>query len=156
MTNAAIVLLLLGTIPRAGNEISALAQSNTTSQKSGPSEKASRTPAQLKIDSRLLEEISRRQGKATRTALPPDGTLLKIDQDGRALVDIRAEVTPALGKTLTALEGTIVSTSTEYRSIIVWLPLLKLEEVAGDPAVHSIRPAPEAIRPEPTCPAPIR
>jgi hypothetical protein len=164
MSHATIVLILIAavTLPRAPH-ISALRMNGmrtrqlaatATSQTTAPSEKASRTPAQQKIDSRLLDEIDRRQGKPTRNTLPPDQTLLKIDLDGRALVDIRAEVTPALRETLIALKGTIVTTSTEYRSIVAWLPLLKLEEVASDPAVHSIRPAPQAIHAEPPTPVP--
>jgi hypothetical protein len=156
MTHSALVLYILGTILQGGRQVSILAQSSATPRESAPSEKASRTPAQQKIDSGLLDEISRRQGSVTRNTLPSEQRRLKIDQDGRTLVDIRAEVTPALLKTLAALKGTTVSTSSEYRSIIVWLPLLKLEEVAHDPAVHSIMPAPEAVRPGPIRPAPVR
>jgi hypothetical protein len=156
MTNAPLVLYLLGTILQGDRQVSIPAQSSATPQQSAPSEKASRTPAQQKIDSGLLDEISRHQDTAIRNTPPSEQRRLKIDPDGRALVDIRAEVTPALLNTLAALKGTTVSTSIEYRSIIVWLPLLKLEEVAKDPAVHSIMPAPEAIRPGPIRPAPVR
>src|SRR5580692_6843296 len=100
MRNATIVpFLLAAAIFRGDRHVGALA-ANVTAQTSAPSDKASRTPAQQKIDSRLLDEIDRRQGNPARNALPPDQTLLKIDLDGRALVDIRAEVTPALLKTL--------------------------------------------------------
>jgi hypothetical protein len=154
MPNATIVPFLLAAVLLRGDpQVNAVA-ADATLQTAAPTEKASRTPAQQKIDSRLLDEIYRRQGKPARNALSPNQTLLRVDLDGRALVDIRAEVTPALRKTLTGLKGTIVSTSTEYRSIIAWLPLLKLEEIAADPAVHSIMPAPEPIRPEPPAPRP--
>jgi hypothetical protein len=154
MPNATIVAFLLAAgLIWGDRQVNAMAV-DATPQTAAPSEKASRTPAQQKIDSRLLDEVYRRQGKPARSALSPGQTLLKVDLDGRALVDIRAEVTPALRKSVTALKGTIVSTSTEYRSIIAWLPLLKLEEVAADPAVHSIMPAPEPIRPEPLAPRP--
>jgi hypothetical protein len=149
MSSATIILFLLGTAILRGDQAGTLA---ATRQTAAPSAKSSRTPAQRKIDSRLLDEIYRHQGKPGGNALPPGQTLLKIDLDGRALVDLRAEVTPALRKALVALKGTIVSTSTEYRSIVAWLPLLKLEEVAADPAVHAIMPAPEAIHAEPSVP----
>ena len=73
--------------------------------------------------------------------MPPDPTGVKLDQKGRALVDVRAEVTPALQKKVRTLGGTIESTSSEYRSIIAWVPLNRLERLAADPAVHAIEPA---------------
>jgi hypothetical protein len=109
-----------------------------------PSEKNSRTPAQRKIDSTLLFEIYRKQGKAAEKHVPPGKTGVRIDSKSRALVDVRAEVTPALQKKVRELGGTIDSTSAEYRSIVAWVPLLKLEQLARDPAVISIIPKPEA------------
>ena len=59
-------------------------------------------------------------------------------------MDVRAEVTPALEKKVRSLGGTIQSTSIEYRSILAWIPLKKLERLAGDRAVRAIVPAAEA------------
>jgi hypothetical protein len=109
-----------------------------------PSEKESRTPAQRKIDSQLLYELYRLRGEAKRKGVPPDPTGVRIDGKKRALVDVRAEVTPKLEKKVRSLGGTIQSTSREYRSIIAWIPLKKLERLAEDPAVHAIGPAAEA------------
>lgn len=67
-----------------------------------------------------------------------------MDAQGRAKVDVRAAVTPGLEKKVTTLGGTIISTSVEYRSIVAWFPLLRLEELADDTAVLSIEAAPEA------------
>jgi hypothetical protein len=111
---------------------------------SGVDEKTSRTPAQQKINSQLLYEIYRRRGEAARRGVPPDPTGVRMDSKGRALVDIRAEVTPALQKTVTRAGGTIVSTSREYRSILAWIDVLKLEQIAADPTVRAIEPAAEA------------
>jgi hypothetical protein len=108
-------------------------------------EKVSRTPAQRKIDSQLLSEIYRRRGQAAGKHVPPGETGVKVDPRGRVRVDVRAEVTEALLKTVQRLGGTIQSTSVEHRSILAWVPLLKLEQLAGDPAVSSIQPAAEAI-----------
>ena len=110
-----------------------------------PPEKVSRTPAQRKIDSQLLSEIYRRRGQAAQKQVPPGETGVKVDARGRARVDLRADVTPALLKKVQRLGGTIQSTSVELRSILAWVPLLKLEQLAGDPAVSSIQPAAEAI-----------
>jgi hypothetical protein len=108
------------------------------------SEKESRTPAQRKLDSHLLFEIYRRRGEADRKHVPPGPTGVKIDEKGRAYVDVRADVTPKLQKQIESLGGTVVSTSVEYRSIVGWIPLLKLESLAEDPVVHSIQPPAQA------------
>jgi len=108
-----------------------------------PAEKESRTPAQQKIDSQLLYEIYRLQGTARQKHVPAGQTGVQIDQSGRALVDLRADLTPALEKAVRSSGATIVSTSREYHSIIAWFPLLKLERIARNAAVRSIAPAPE-------------
>jgi hypothetical protein len=109
-----------------------------------PSEKESRTPAQRKINSQLLYELYRLRGEAKLKQVPPGDTGVKIDGKQRALVDVRAEVTPTLQKKVLKLGGTIQSTSLQYRSIIAWIPLRKLERLAEDPAVRAIEPAAEA------------
>jgi hypothetical protein len=107
------------------------------------SEKASRTPAQQKINSQLLYEIYRRRGEADRKGVPPEPTGVRIDALGRALVDIRAEPTAALQKKIGREGGVVVATSARDRSIVARVPLLKLETLASDPAVHFIEPAAE-------------
>jgi hypothetical protein len=107
-------------------------------------EKESRTPAQRKIASQVLDEIYRRQGKAAGKHIPGK-TIVKIDTRGRALIDVRAEVTPALLTQLASFESEIVSTSVEYHSIVAWVPLLKIETLAADSAVRAIAAAPQAI-----------
>src|SRR5947207_15257786 len=74
-----------------------------TEQTAALSEKETRTPAQRKINSQLLYEIYRRRGEASRKGVPPGPTGVDIDARGRALVDVRAEVTPALQKTIQTL-----------------------------------------------------
>jgi hypothetical protein len=97
--------------------------------------------AALKIDSQLLVEIHRLRGQPA----PPDKTGVRLDADKRALIDVRAVVTPELQKTVVAAGGTIVSTSVKDHSILAWVPLLKIEQIAGDPAVRAIVPAAQAI-----------
>ena len=114
-------------------------------QRPASSEKESRTPAQQKINSQLLYEVYRSRGEAKQKNVPPDPTGVKLDAKGRALVDVRAEVTPALQKQVLALGGTIESSSAQYRSIIAWVPLNRLERLAADPAVRAIEPAAPAF-----------
>jgi len=116
-------------------------------QRAPRSEKDSRTPAQRKINAQLLYELYRLRAEAKRKQVPPDPTGVRIDGKHRALVDVRAEVTPALEQNVRRLGGTIESVSREYRSIIAWIPLKQLERLAGDPAVRAIEPKAEpAIR----------
>ena len=116
------------------------AQGNPAAQ----AEKQTRTAAQQKIDSQLLYEIYRKRGQAAGKNVPPDATRVDVDKNDRALVDIRAAVTPALLAKVKKSGATIVSSSTQYHSIIARVPLLHLERLAGDPAVRAISPAAEA------------
>jgi len=97
--------------------------------------------AVLKIDSQLLAEIHRAEGRPA----PPVRTNVRIDDHGRALVDVRAVVTPALEQTVTRAGGTIVSTSERDHSILAWVPLGRIEALAGDSAIRAIVPAAQAI-----------
>lgn len=108
------------------------------------SEKEARTPAQRKINSQLLYEIYRRRGDADRKGVPPGPTGVDVDGRGRVLVDVRADVTPALQKLIKAIGGVIMSSSAEHRSVIARIPLLSLERLAGNAAVRFIEPAAKA------------
>jgi hypothetical protein len=105
--------------------------------------KGSQTVAQRKIDSRLLREVDRARRGAEKQSEPASG--VAIDGKGRALVEIRCDVTPAIQKKLHTLNATVVSSLSDYRSILAWVPLTKLEELAGDDKVYAIQPAPEAM-----------
>lgn len=107
-------------------------------------EKEKRTPAQQKINSQLLYEIYRARGDAERLGVPPAPTGVKIDAQGRALVDIRVDPAPAFLRKVRAAGGAVLSTSVSGHSVIARVPLLKLESLAADPAVHAIEPAAEA------------
>lgn len=107
--------------------------------------KGSLTPAQTKLDTHLLTEIFRKQGTAEKRGLPPGPTGVKVDKDDRAYVDIRAEVTPALIKKVEDAGSKVISTSERYRSIVAWVPVLRLEALAADSAIYSIIPTPEPV-----------
>ncbi len=117
---------------------SGAAPTKTTTQRR---EKEFRTPAQRKINSNLLYEIYRIRGEAEKKQVPPEVTAVETDQKGRALVDIRTDVTPSIQQKIRSVQGTIVSTSPQYRSVIAWVPLLKLEELAAIMAVSAIEPS---------------
>src|SRR4026209_868293 len=140
-----VVVLLMVAVCLSGCHQALTAAPVTSVQRPTPSEKESRTPAQQKINSQLLYELYRLRGAAKQKNVPPDPTGVKLDQKGRALIDVRAEVTPALQKKVQTLGVTIQSTSSDSRSIIAWVPLTSLERLAADPAVHAIEPAAQAF-----------
>jgi hypothetical protein len=111
-------------------------------------DKSTLTAAQRKLDSRLLREVERRRADSEverrRADAAPAGPLaeagVKVDKKNRALVDVRATVTASLKDQIDGLGGTIVSSSVDYHSIVAWVPLAKLEQLAEDPAVRAIVP----------------
>jgi hypothetical protein len=107
------------------------------------SEKETRTAAQQKIDSQILQEIYRKRGQKEKL-VSPEPTLVRIDARGRALVDIRARVTTDFVNRVKKRGGVIVSTDVKYDSIIARVPLLEIERLASDSAVRTIVPAAEA------------
>lgn len=109
-------------------------------------EKESRTPAQRKINSQVLYEIYRARGQTKQKNVPAERTGVKVDRKGRALVDVRADVTPELQKQIRSVGGIVESVSREYRSIVAWIPLLKLERFAGDARVRAIEIPPGIVK----------
>ncbi len=100
-----------------------------------------RTVAQQKINARVLSAIYHRRGDAKGRTVAAGASAIQVDRHGRALVDVRAQVEPALEKKIKALGGLVVSTSRTYDSIVSWVPLQTLERLAADPSVRAIEPA---------------
>ena len=106
--------------------------------------KAARTPAQRKISSDLLA-----QAASGAAAPPPAARPLPADAAPgavappapRVLVDIRADVTPAVLARIRDLGGAVVNSVPRYRAIRARLPLAGLEPLAGLAAVQWIRTA---------------
>jgi hypothetical protein len=110
-----------------------------------PRDKMTLTPAQQKLGSPLLTAIQRARQAETATTTSFQDLLVRIDDQQRALVDVRAAVTPEMKRRLVRLGSTIVTTSSEADSLIAWVPLLKLEQLAELALVRAIQPAAEAM-----------
>ena len=95
------------------------------------SEKARRTAVQRKIGSRLLKAVQSAGGRPS--ARDP------------VLVDIRADVTPAVLEHIRSLDGAVVNQVPQYRAIRARLPLASLDDLAGLAAVQWIRCADLAV-----------
>ena len=140
LARAAITALMMATCELAVG----VAVSSRQPPAASRSEKEARTPAQQKIDSQILQEIYRKRGQAADKQVPDGPTLVRIDDKGRALVDIRVKVSPDTLNLVKRRGGTVVSTSPQYDSIIARVPLLQIERLASDPAVRAIVPSAEA------------
>ena len=104
-------------------------------------EKASRTPAQTKIDSELL--FAR---KLDRNEPIADGVqVLRVDLDrdqaGRVLVDIQADVSERLLTEIRQRGGNIVNSFAQYRAIRAGVPLEAIEDLAARADVTFVGPA---------------
>jgi hypothetical protein len=108
-------------------------------------EKATRTPAQQKIDSQLLYALYRERGEAEAKGAPAGELRVVFDEKGRAIVSIRARVTRKLLAKIRSLGGKVVSSSEKYNDITAHLRLGKLEELAALKDVRAIMPAEEAM-----------
>jgi hypothetical protein len=106
-------------------------------------EKASRTPAQKKIDSQLLYALKQKRGD-TR-GVPTERIIIEVDQKGRALVDITAKVSPQITSQIRKLGGTVISEEPRYHTIRARLALEKLEALAALKDISFIAPAAQAM-----------
>jgi hypothetical protein len=108
-------------------------------------EKGARSPAERKIGSHLLYTARMRRGLAAAPGVPLLRSDVDVDADGRALVDMRAEVTGDLLAEIGALGGAVLGSHPELRSVRARLPLAALETIAQRSDVDSLRSADRAF-----------
>ncbi len=106
--------------------------------------KAGRTPAQQKIDSNLLLEGDRRQGLADVDALATINSGVNVDADGTVLVDIDAQMTPALLVAIAAAGGVVDSSYAQYDAVRARMPIGQIEAIAARAEVRFLGPAAQA------------
>ena len=115
-----------------------------------------RTPTQQKLNSQLLDDRRTPLHKPTAAGTSrlqitdPDVNNEREGTDGeandeRVMVDIRADVTPAVLKRIRDLGGTVSSSVPKYEAIRALLPLRAVEMLAALDAIRTIRPADEAV-----------
>lgn len=101
-------------------------------------EKASRTPAQKKIESGILYAFKMQNEQGFAVKLPSFQTGVKADTRGKIKVDIEANVSSQLLSDLKALGAEIIFSSERFRSIVANIPLNKVEQIAGLKAILHI------------------
>jgi len=122
-----------GISQNAKNEIAALLR-----------EKAGRTPAQQKMDSQLVHALKKNRGEAFAPGAPNVQVDVKIETDGRVLVDMDANVTPELLALIQAGGGQVINSFEQYRAIRALVTLTQLETLAGSTNVSYIHRARQA------------
>lgn len=106
--------------------------------------KANRTPVEQKIDSNLLLEGDRRQGRAILGALVTVNSGVNVDAGGTVLVDIDTQVTPAVLTAIEAVGGIVVNSHAQYNAVRVRMPIGQVEAIAARSEFRFIGPAAEA------------
>ncbi|HAJ58224.1 MAG TPA: hypothetical protein DCP31_02245 [Cyanobacteria bacterium UBA8543] len=118
--------------PRVWRQIQALEQ-----------EKRSRTPAQQKINSRLLYAIRARRRESFTRQVPYLRTSVKLNPQGEARIDIktaRGQVTAQLIQKVQTAGAKILFALSEYDAIQVLVTLDKVEYIAAFPEVSWLQP----------------
>jgi len=132
------------------NAIVALPESAQAQMKALIEEKNARTPAQKKIASQLLyakagtfnaRQKAGRQKGGDDEAPAARNRLLRFDDQGRVLVDVRGDLGGGLVREIENLNGTVVTTSAAYNSARAWMPMGNLEALAALVYVRGVRPA---------------
>lgn len=106
-------------------------------------EKESRTPAQKKINSQLLYALKQKRG--ITEGVPTERINIELDREGRALVDVTAQVTSDVLAQIRKLGGAVISDDARYHTIRARLALEKLEALAKRKDVSFIAPAAQAM-----------
>jgi hypothetical protein len=108
-------------------------------------EQESRTPAQRKIDSQLLLAARRERGEPIMAQLQSVHLSARVDNEGKVVVDITADVTAALLAQIAAVGGEVIDSVPRFRSVRAEIPVTQLEAIADSPQVVFIQSKVDAI-----------
>lgn len=104
-------------------------------------EKEARTPAQQKMDSRLIQAAREHRGQKMVEGVDLLPANVNADEAGTLKVDINGSITDALLEKIRSLGGEIIFPSKEYRSLRARVNLSDVETIAAFPEVSFIQPA---------------
>ncbi|HQU85544.1 MAG TPA: carboxypeptidase regulatory-like domain-containing protein [Pyrinomonadaceae bacterium] len=119
-------------------------------------EKESRTPAQRKVDSRLLYQAKMERKQEIADGVPTLDTGIKVDYYGFVDVDISANVNEKLLSVLRGMSAEIIFSAPQYKSITARMPLAEVENLAARSDVYFIMPKQEAMTSNAENPQPIK
>ncbi|MBS1497154.1 MAG: HYR domain-containing protein [Bacteroidetes bacterium] len=104
-------------------------------------EKASRTPAQKKMDSRLLQAVKEKRGEKMVAGVDLLPANVNADAQSNVEVDIYCNVSKDLLNKIISLGGVVENSFSQYKSIRAKINLSKVETLAANSDVISISPA---------------
>lgn len=107
-------------------------------------EKATRTPAQRKMESHLVHAAKNKRGKGFPAALGLPVPEVRTSADGRVRVDIDTVVTPDLLARIEAMGGTVENHHARFHAVRARLPMDQIEVLAALPGVRYVKRASEA------------
>ncbi|MEI8242801.1 MAG: Ig-like domain-containing protein [bacterium] len=128
----------------AAADVPAMADSARAQIHALQQEKARRTPAQHKLSSRLIYAARQRRGQPPAPGVTSLDPMVRYEADGRVLVDIGSDVTPAVLAAIAQAGGTVVTRVPRYQAIRALLPVEQAEALAGRGDIRYIRPAAQA------------
>jgi hypothetical protein len=143
--NPIVATSLSGTIATNTNGVGQISASALKQIAALEKEKESRTPTQEKIDSQLLYADKMRRGVPIADGVPVQRVDLDKDDQGRILVDIKADVTDALLQYIKTLGGNVVNDFPQYQAIRAGVPLANIEDLAARGEVKFVEPAVRAM-----------
>src|ERR1035437_9522037 len=104
-------------------------------------EKASRTPAQQKMDSQLIYALKQSLNQVIAPGVTNLRVLVQSESDGRVWVDVKATVTQDLLDFIQSSGGSIVSSVPAFQAVRALVPLSLTETLAGRADVQFIQAA---------------
>jgi hypothetical protein len=143
--NPIVATSLSGTIATNTNGVGQISASALKQIAALEKEKESRTPTQQKIDSQLLYADKMRRGVPIADGVPVQRVDLDRDDQGRILVDIKADVTDSLLQYIKTLGGNVVNDFPQYQAIRAGVPLANIEDLAARTEVKFVEPAVRAM-----------
>jgi hypothetical protein len=108
-------------------------------------EKATRTPAQRKLDSAILYSERMLQGREAAPGIPFLDTAIELDGKDRLAVDISAAVSQTLVDRLKQVGVLVLESHPNYNAIRARIPANKVEEIAAWPEIRFIAPQRNAV-----------
>ena len=141
--NASLLVLLIGLFSLSAASAATLPDSLKEQLEASMAEKASRTPEQKKLDSRLVLLIRQRALDTTSLSVPvPRQSDLHplVSADGLVAVEIKAEVSEELVAAITLEGGHIRSRAPKYDLLVADVPLMALGALVERRDVRFIKP----------------
>ncbi len=140
-----VTLLLLAAYAHNASAVDGISDQALQQISALQAEKASRTPAQIKLDSQLVYALKQSRGQPFATGVTNLTLGVTVRPDGQVLVDISADVSADLLNGITNSGGQVLNSVPQFKAVRALLPLAQTEVLAGRTDVRFLRPAVSAI-----------